>query len=158
MHRFKDIPREYREESSYLGTLPKELRQLTMRYKESCRYTIRELQPSQTDPNMRGILITDRVSLNCIIPIERGIRNKITMKKFISNVKRGIYSAYRVTSTYSIESDAELIISILNTQDPSSSYIIRFELCRELEEALLNMESFQNSEEFLEERPEFPQI
>ena len=144
MEQFEDLPPEYRQ-GTYLGRLPRELRQLTTRYKESCNYEIRIRQvPSR--PNMKTLVLFNTVNtLGSHIPFERGIRNKITMREFISNVRQGIDSEYRVTSSYSIRSIPDDLIGLYSSIDHVGVYIILARLCHELEEGLLEMERFQNS-------------
>ena len=149
MEQFEDLPPEYRQ-GTYLGRLPRELRQLTTRYEESCNYEIRIRQvPSK--PNMKTLVLYNTANtLGSHIPFERRIRNDITMREFISSVKQGLDDEYKVTSSYSIRAipsggAGKNLIGLYSSIDRVGVYIIRASLCRELEDALYEMEAFQNS-------------
>ena len=143
MQEFEDLGPEYRQ-GTYLGRLPRELRQLTTRYEESCNYSV--IIHISSNPNIKTIGILDRRSNEGrYIPFERGIRNEITMKEFILNVKQDIETEYRVTSTYTIGGFIKNHIGLFNTGESQEIFVNVMRLCRELEEALFEMERFQNS-------------
>ena len=148
MQQFEDLPPEYRQ-GTYLGRLPRELRQLTTRYSESCNYRIRIVRPQHPqEQEFKIISITDKPTLVSYIPFQRGIINGITMREFILNVKQNnIPYSYRVTSSLSIAPDGiekDGIVLYNGTERPHTP-IVFVKLCRELEDALLAMEAFQNS-------------
>ena len=140
MQEFEDRGPEYRQ-GTYLGRLPKELRQLITRYEESCNYEI-TINSSPTSPNRKVLVVYNKQdTVACHIPFDRGIRNKITMREFILNAKRGILVRYGVSSLYSIKSfDGEShIFGLYNRNDPERMSIVILGLCRELEDALYEM-------------------
>ena len=150
MKQFEDIDPEYRQ-GTYLGRLPRELRQLTTRYKESCDYGI-DIQDVIRKPDVKTLVLYNKTNtLGSHIPFKKGIRNEINMRDFISRVKQGIQTDYRVSTYFYIEmlpsrsrEEGKPILGLYNSLDPVV-YIVVIELCRELEDALYEMERFQNS-------------
>ena len=146
MQEFEDLGPEYRQ-GTYLGRLPKELRQLVTRYEESCNYEI-TINSYPTRPNKKAIVVYNKQeTVACNIHFERGIRNNITMREFILNVKQGILVRYNVSSLYSIKTFNETshLFGLYNRNDPERMSIFILRLCHELEDALYEMERFQNS-------------
>ena len=146
MQEFEDLGPEYRQ-GTYLGRLPRELRQISTRYQESCDYhvgiTIR-------NENIRWLTVRNRTgTIVCNILFERGIRNNITMKEFIFNVKQGIDVRYKLTSSHYIENIRGIRghFGLYNRKDKGeiNHYGIQLRMCREIEDALLELEAFQKS-------------
>ena len=144
MQEFEDQGPEYRQ-GTYLGRLPKELRQLATRYQESCNYNVSiQIRDGNnrflTSDSNKGAIINH-------IPFQRGVGNNITMKEFIFNVKQGIntFSFYNVTPSYYLAaSNRKNRFGLIGRVDVGS-FVFQLEMCRELEDALLEMEAFQNS-------------
>ena len=142
MQQFEDLGPEYRE-GTYLGRLPKELRQLATRYQESCNYYGIAIFADPGDPNKQTISIRSPGNMiSSFIPFQRGIKNVITMREFIFDVKAGVHStSYNVTPTYGIQCYGRIgVFGLFNRKDVSENFVTTFDLCRELEDALLEVE------------------
>ena len=141
MQQLEDIDPECREET-YLGKLPKELRQLIVKYMSTCDYSITIL--SSDEINKVLAIVNRSLSVGCYIPFQRGTRSRITMKKFLSNVKMRVRSEYDVSPYHILSNNEKGNIGLFCKKDYSGHFLSMFTPCRELEDALLEMEAFQN--------------
>ena len=148
MEQFEDIDAELRE-GTYLGTLPKELRQLTTRYRQSCNYQI-YTNPTPGKLDRKAIVISDKeYMIRSYIPFQRGVRNTIGMQEFILDIKAGRASTYNITPAYALQHRRGMpsfTFGLYHKGEALEPYISIFTLCYELEETLLRMEVFQNSQ------------